>query len=138
VAKLVRTAFPQRLRRKRAPFAGQLCRTRTSRALFAKAASEFEAEGLAPFAIRFGIHLGDAAAGNVGSADRVNYTVLGNSVNQAARLEGLNKEYGSTILVRQAVRNRVENCLRFNPIASVIAKSMTIETRVCELAEAIA
>ena len=64
--------------------------------------------------------------------------MLGNSVNQAARLEGLNKEYGTTILVRQAVRIRVENCLRFNPIASVIAKSMTIETCVYELAEPIA
>ena len=77
----------------------------------AKAASkalnrQFEAEGLAPFAIRFGIHLGDAVVGNVGSADRKNYTALGNSVNQASRLEGLNKEYGTTILVSQAVRNR--------------------------------
>jgi adenylate cyclase len=64
--------------------------------------------------------------------------VLGNSVNQAARLEGLNKEYGTTILVSQAVRIRVENCLRFNPIASVIAKCTTIATRVCGLAEPIA
>ena len=64
--------------------------------------------------------------------------MLGNSVNQAARLEGLTKEYGTTILARQAVRSTVENCLRFNPIASVIAKSMTIETCVYELAEPIA
>ena len=71
-----------------------------SRGPFFAAASEalnrqFEAEGLAPFAIRFGIHVGDAVLGNVGSSDRMNYTVLGNSVNQAARLEGLNKEYGT-------------------------------------------
>ena len=46
----------------------------------------------------------------VGSADRMNYTVLGNSVNQAARLEGLNKEYGTTIFDSQAVRYWVENC----------------------------
>jgi adenylate cyclase len=48
--------------------------------------------------------------------------VLGDSVSQAARLEGLNKKYGTTILVSQAVRNRVENCFRFNPIASVSPK----------------
>jgi adenylate cyclase len=76
--------------------------------------------------------------GNVGSADRMNYTVLGNSVNLAARLEGLNKGYGTTMLVSEAVRNRVEHCFRFKPIASVTAKGMTTEIRVYELVEAVA
>jgi adenylate cyclase len=112
-------------------------------ALSARAASDalntqFEAEGLPPFAVRVGIHFGDAVVGNVGSAERMNYTVLGNSVNLAARLEGLNKEYGTTILVSEAVRNRVEHCFRFKAIASVIAKGMTTETRVYELVEAAA
>ena len=111
-------------------------------ALSAKAASdalntEFEAERLPPFAVRLGIHVGDAVGGNVGSAERMNYTALGNSVNLAARLEGLNKQYGTTILVSEAVRNRVENCFRFNSIASVIAKGMTTETQVYELVEAV-
>jgi adenylate cyclase len=112
-------------------------------ALSAKAASDalntqFEAEGLPPFPVRLGIHFGDAVVGNVGSAERMNYTALGNSVNLAARLEGLNKEYGTTILVSEAVRNRVEHCFRFKAIASVIAKGMTTETRVYELVEAVA
>jgi adenylate cyclase len=112
-------------------------------ALSAKAASEalntqFAAEGLSPFAIRVGIHFGDAVVGNLGSAERMNYTVLGNSVNLAARLEGLNKEYGTTILVSESVRNRVENWLRFNPIASVIAKGITAKAQVYELMEAVA
>jgi adenylate cyclase len=112
-------------------------------ALSAKAASDalniqFEAEGLPPFAIRVGIHFGDAVVGNVGSAERMNYTALGNSVNLAARLEGLNKQYGTTILVSEAVCKRVEHCFRFNAIASVIAKGMTTETRVYELVEAVA
>jgi adenylate cyclase len=111
-------------------------------ALAAKAASdalnaEFEAEELPPFIVRLGLHFGDAVVGNVGSAERMNYTVLGNSVNLAARLEGLNKEYGTTILVSEAVRERVESCFRFKPIASVIAKGMTTETRVYELVEAV-
>jgi len=110
-------------------------------ALAAKAASDalntrFEAEGLPPFAVRLGIHFGDAVVGNVGSAERMNYTALGNSVNLAARLEGLNKEYGTTILVSEAVRKRVERCFRFKAVASVIAKGMTTETRVYELVEA--
>lgn len=112
-------------------------------ALSAKTASDalnaqFEAEGLPPFVVRIGIHFGDAVVGNVGSAERMNYTVLGNSVNLAARLEGLNKGYGTTMLVSEAVRNRVEHCFRFKPIASVTAKGMTTETRVYELVAAVA
>jgi adenylate cyclase len=59
-------------------------------------------------------------------------------VNLAARLEGLNKEYGTTILVSEAVRKRVEHCFRFKAIASVIAKGMTAATSVYELVEAVA
>ena len=109
-------------------------------ALSAKAASDtlnaqFETEGLPPFTVRLGIHSGEAVVGNVGSAERMNYTALGNSVNLAARLEGLNKEYGTTILVSEAVRERAEYCFRFKAIASVIAKGMTTETRVYELVD---
>jgi adenylate cyclase len=111
--------------------------------LSAKAASDelntqFETEGLFPFAIRFVIHCGDAVVGNVGSMERMNYTVLGNSVNLAARIEGLNKEFGTTILVSDAVRERVEHRFRFKPIASTIVKGMRAETSVYELVEAVA
>jgi adenylate cyclase len=45
-------------------------------------------------------------------------------------------QYGTTILVSEAVCRRVEHCFRFNAIASVIAKGMTTETRVYELVKA--
>ncbi len=60
-----------------------------------------------PFRTRFGIHEGMAIVGNVGSPTRFNYTALGDSVSLASRLEGLNKLYGTEILISQEVYERV-------------------------------
>jgi adenylate cyclase len=95
--------------------------------------SQFETEGLKPFFTRFGIHVGEAVVGNVGSNERMNYTALGNTVNLAARLEGLNKQFGTVILVSEAVYLQVQHGFRFRAFDSVIAKGMTKETRVFEL-----
>ena len=113
--------------------------TRACRAvLAAKAANErlnteFEADGLRPFITRFGIHVGEAIVGNVGSTERMNYTALGNTVNLAARLEGLNKENGTAILVSEDVYRRVEDLFKFRALNAVVAKGMTKETRIFEL-----
>jgi adenylate cyclase len=107
-------------------------------ALAAKAAGErlnaaFEAEGLTPFFTRFGIHVGEAVVGNVGSTERMNYTALGNTVNLAARLEGLNKQVGTAILASEDVVMRVRDQFTFRALDAVIAKGMTKETRIFEL-----
>jgi adenylate cyclase len=95
--------------------------------------TEFEADGLKPFFTRFGIHVGEAVVGNVGSTERMNYTALGNTVNLAARLEGLNKETGTTVLVSEDVYRRVEGLFKFRALDAVVAKGMTKETRIFEL-----
>lgn len=95
--------------------------------------AEFEADGLEPFFTRFGIHVGEAVVGNVGSTERMNYTALGNNVNLAARLEGLNKQFGTAILVSEEVYSRVQDRFVFRACDAVIAKGMTKETRVFEL-----
>jgi adenylate cyclase len=107
-------------------------------ALAGKAASDqlntqFEAEGLKPFFTRFGIHVGEAVVGNLGSTERMNYTALGNTVNLASRLEGLNKQFGTAILVSEDVCLRAQHHFQFRGLESVTAKGMTKETRVFEL-----
>jgi adenylate cyclase len=107
-------------------------------ALAGKLASEklnaqFETEGLKPFFTRFGIHVGEAVVGNLGSTERMNYTALGNTVNLASRLEGLNKQFGTAILVSEDVYLRVQHLFQFRALESVVAKGMTRETRIFEL-----
>jgi len=107
-------------------------------ALAAKAAgeqlnAEFGAEGLRPFVTRFGIHVGEAVVGNVGSTERMNYTALGNAVNLAARLEGLNKQVGTNILASEDVYLRVRDQFKFRSFDAVVAKGMTKETGIFEL-----
>jgi adenylate cyclase len=95
--------------------------------------AQFETEGLKPFFTRFGVHVGDAVVGNLGSTERMNYTALGNTVNLAARLEGLNKQFGTVILVSEDVYLRAQHRFRFRALDAVVAKGMTKETRVFEL-----
>ncbi|MDB5516472.1 MAG: adenylate cyclase [Tardiphaga sp.] len=96
---------------------------------------QFEAEGLPLFVTRFGIHVAEAVVGNLGSAERMEYTALGTAVNLASRLEGLNKGYGTEILVSEQVYSRVPHRFQFRPVDTVVAKGMTAETRVYELIE---
>lgn len=91
------------------------------------------ARGLPEFRTRFGIHTGTAVVGSVGAKERLQYTAMGDTVNVASRLEGMNKDYGTTVLASGAVVAQCKDMVKFRPLGTARAKGRSTALDIYEV-----
>ncbi len=113
------------------PKHGERC-CRAALAMIARLAElqkKWVAEGLPAMDIGIGINTGIASVGSMGSALRFGYTAMGDNVNLASRLEGLNKVYGTTILISESTRRDIADermIIREIDFIRVVGKSLPV------------
>jgi adenylate cyclase len=90
-------------------------------------------EGRPSIRVRIGLHTAEVLVGNVGSSERLSYTVMGDGVNVAARLEGVNKLFGTTICVSESVATAAGAAVVVRPLRRVEIRGHSQEIMVYEL-----
>ncbi|HSW94486.1 MAG TPA: adenylate/guanylate cyclase domain-containing protein [Gammaproteobacteria bacterium] len=94
---------------------------------------QWHGEGKPVLYTRIGIHFGETIVGNLGSSERFNYTAIGDTPNTASRLEGINKLYGTQIIVSNAVYQQIKNHFILRMVDRVAVKGKHEYTDIYEL-----
>jgi adenylate cyclase len=89
--------------------------------------------GMAQLDIGVGINSGDMIAGNIGSSAIMSYTVIGDNVNLGSRLESLNKDYKTRIIISDATRTRLTNLYDLRPLGDVTVKGKSKAVAIYEV-----
>ncbi len=98
-----------------------------------KMAEKMKERGLPEMSARIGLNTGVATVGNMGAKGQVNYTLIGDEVNLASRLEGVNKEFGTDIIVSEATYLQVKERVEVRELALIKVKGKKLPVRIFEL-----
>ncbi|MCK9425563.1 MAG: adenylate/guanylate cyclase domain-containing protein [Ignavibacteriaceae bacterium] len=119
------------------PFEDHAYQTCKSALLMQKRLAELRAkwreEGQTEIEIRMGVNTGEVVVGNMGGSERFDYTVMGDAVNLASRLEGANKEYGTNLMLSEMTHDLVQNDFITRELDALVVKGKTQPVKVYEL-----
>jgi adenylate cyclase len=95
--------------------------------------AKWAAEGRTPLDLGIGLNSGEMIAGNIGSSSIMSYTVIGDNVNLGARLESLNKDYKTRIIISDSTRGRLTGTYDIRPLGTVTVKGRTRPVAIFEI-----